>query len=137
MLRGSPINARGTERIEPTKSSFHCAKEVRCAKNIGLEDYFQGFQSDFFRSVDAFRGAPGMISEVEEFISLATVVLKLILAPKEGRQKSTFIAQKNSDGQEDGRRFFSTIIVEGFSGAPKMADGRRWARNAHWVGQIL
>ena len=27
-----PINARGTERIEPTKSSFHCAKEFRCAR---------------------------------------------------------------------------------------------------------
>ena len=34
-------------------------------------------------------------------------------------------------------RFFLTIIIQGLLGAPKMADGRRWARNAHWVGQIL
>ena len=37
----------------------------------------------------------------------------------------------------DGRRFSTTIIIQGLSGPPKMADGRRWARNAHWVGQIL
>ena len=53
---------------------------------------------------------------------------------------STISALNNFDRalfRADGRRFFSTIIVQGFSGAPKMADGRRWARNAHWVGQIL
>ena len=48
---GLPINARGKNEIQPTKSTFHCAKEFRCAINIGFEDFFQ---SDLFRSVDTF-----------------------------------------------------------------------------------
>ena len=36
---------------------FIAAKEFRCARNIGFEDYFE---SDLFRSVNT--GAPGMIN---------------------------------------------------------------------------
>ena len=71
---GSPINARGTEQNRTDEIYLHCAKELRCTRNIGFEEYFQ---SDLFRSVDTFRGAPGMIREVQKFISQATVVLKL------------------------------------------------------------
>ena len=54
--------------------------------------------------------------------------------------ESTISALNNFDWtlfRADGRRLFSTIIIQGLSGAPKMTDGRRWVRNAHWVGQIL
>ena len=51
---------------------------------------------------------------------------------------STISALNNFDQalfRADGRRFL--YYIPGLSGGPKMADGRRWARNAHWVGQIL
>ena len=66
------LNTGEQNKIEPTKSTFHCAKEFRCARNISFKDLFK---SDIFRPVDT-RRAPGMIAKVQQFFYQATVVLK-------------------------------------------------------------